>query len=71
MADAQQMFQKFSKSPKVEPVNALIKAPKAPKLSSELMSRVIKNLDQELAEHEKLYKKVEADIELKLKEAID
>ena len=35
------------------------------------MSGVIKNLDQELAEHEKLYKKVEADIELKLKEAID
>jgi RNase P protein component len=31
---------------------------------------VIKNLDQELTDHEKLHKKVEADIELKLKEAI-
>ena len=55
----------------MEPASPLIKVPKTTKLSSELMSVAIKNLDQELADHEKLHQRVEAEIKLKLKETID
>ena len=67
------MLQKLSKAPKVELGNKFLKAPQALKKSynSDLMSATIKNLERELADHEKLHQRVEAEIKLKLKETID
>ena len=66
------MLQKLSKAPKVELGNKFLKAPQALKKSSnsEMMSVAIK-MERELADHEKLHQRVEAEIELKLKETID
>ncbi len=66
------MLQKLSKAPKMEPANHFLNEPKAQKNSYnyEFMSVTVK-MEQELAEHEKLHRGVEAAIELRLKEAID
>ena len=57
----------------MEPANKFLKVPQALKKSynSDLMSATIKNLERELADHEKLHQGVEAAIELKLKETVD
>ena len=57
----------------MKPANLLLKAPQAMKKSYnlELLTATIKNLDHELADHLKLHQRLEATIELKLKEAVE